>query len=460
MGFSLGLLAQSSDCYQKTIKSGIAKKEAGDYKGALNLFIAARGCNPKNDAEIDGEIDKLFKIILKLKKEAKDNEDKLTVINRKLNATLERLEVANDSVRTVVKDLKNTLTRVEEEQEKNERIIDAFYFYDNRFGLVVQKKGPIDEIKYGYIDKEGEVKIDYLYDEATPFDEYDGYALVKRINNEYLLDTLKQEYQLSNDIDNLDKNTNALDLRNNQFSAIPPIVFDQSQLKILLLNSNYLPVLDNRIGNLTALQHLDLGSTTLKTLPQELEKLKSLKRLDLGNNTDLNLSEQIWRLKQLQHLDLNGVRLKNLPNEIGQLTNLRYLDLGVTGLKKMPEQMGQLRKLQHLDLKNDSISSLPKEIGELKELQFLNLSNNSGLTGLPPEIGALENLRTLDLSGTNISRIPAEIGKLKNLQVMYVISANLGEVPVQITELKNLQGLNLNNGDFSKLEIYCSWRPG
>ena len=93
LGFSMFLFAQSSDCYQKTIKSGIAKKKAGDFKGALNLFIAARSCNPKMIVEIDKEIDKLFEVILKLKKEAKDNADKLITKNDELIETLKKLSV-------------------------------------------------------------------------------------------------------------------------------------------------------------------------------------------------------------------------------------------------------------------------------------------------------------------------------------------------------------------------------
>ena len=54
------------------------------------------------------------------------------------------------------------------------KLTDAFYFYDGRWPLPTKMK------RFGFINKQGEVVIDYEYSSATNFDETTGYAEVEK----------------------------------------------------------------------------------------------------------------------------------------------------------------------------------------------------------------------------------------------------------------------------------------
>ena len=266
----------------------------------------------------------------------------------------------------------------ESEIAKNQRFTNAFYFNNGSFALSLKKNaGDGEEDLYGFIDKNANIYIDYLYNEATSFDYYDGYARVKRSEQKYLLDTLRSEYPLAQNINELNDEKTSLDLHNKQLNSIPFTVFNYPKLEILLLYKNQIEELPIQIKNLINLQHLDLS---------------------------------------------DNFGIKKLPNELWTLTSLRILNLRSTSLNKVSAQIGNLSQLQSLDLSyNNLLDNLPKQIGILKNLQNLNLSNSLSLKSLPKEISRLKNLRTLNLHDTSIPH--EEISKIKswlpNCQIIY-----------------------------------------
>ncbi len=82
-----------------------------------------------------------------------------------------------------------------------QNIINSFYFYDNRLALAVDDI--YGDLKYGFINKKGEIIIDFKYDKATSFDNNTGCAKVERNGNVYWLSALGKEYSYNKNINTL-----------------------------------------------------------------------------------------------------------------------------------------------------------------------------------------------------------------------------------------------------------------
>ncbi len=140
-------------------------------------------------------------------------------------------------------------TKAEAAEQKANAVLDKIYFYEGKYGLAYDNKAQFGLGVYGFIDKNLNTKIDFLYSEAQPFD-YTGFAKVKKNNEYYLIDTTGKEYRLATDIVQLDKSTAALDLRGKDLVNIPSQVCEHLQLEILLLTSNQITTLPPEIGKL------------------------------------------------------------------------------------------------------------------------------------------------------------------------------------------------------------------
>lgn len=420
------------DCYEALMKDGlIFAKDPGTFRQALGKFNAARRCDPSKSDFVDSEINELFTKILILKKEADQNAKK---------AKAESIKAQQAKIET-----DKALKKITEEQVKNERIISAFYFYGDSLALSV-KYNAFMGYKYGFINKDGKVLIDYQFDEASSFNLTDGYARVKKSGKKYLLDPRGKLYPLVETVEDMTDSTTALDLHNKNLRAIPETVFQHSQLQILLLSQNQLNTLPTQINKLTNLQTLDLSSNhNLNSLPDEIGALGSLESLFLGGNPLSNLPKEIGALKNLQRLNLSGTALSSLRKEIGTLTNLQMLDLGYNlNLRILPKELWSLKNLQSLSLSyNRNLSTLPKELWFLKSLQSLSLFFNDSLSSLPKEFENLKNLQSIYISGNSLISLPKELWGIENLQKLTLNGTSLSSLPGELWALKNLQGLSL-----------------
>lgn len=419
------------------MQEGRVAAQKSDFKSALEKFNSARRCDATKSDSVDIETNLLFNKILALKNRADANEKKAVEVTKKLTKTLDE---------------------VEEEQAKNRRIIDAFDFYDGRFGLVIKKSGgafnsgfstefDISDNRYGFINKNGEIVIDYIYKEATPFDDYDGYARVMREEKTYLLDTLGKEYLLAQSIEEINKTVRALDLHEKKFETLPALAFQVPELRILLLYRTQLQELPFHIKNLQKLTRLNLGlNENFKTLPKEIGELTELEDLNLEGTIIRTLPEEIKNLKNLRKLSLGyNAHLQELPKEIGQLKKLQYLSLMGSGILNLPNEIEKLENLQILNLHYcRDLKSLRKEIGNLKQLQLLDLGNNYNLREIPKEIGQLKKLQNLSLGGERLNVIPDEISKLVNLKFLSLTNSSIVAIPDGIGKLINLTNLDLS----------------
>ena len=116
--------------------------------------------------------------------------------------------------------MKKKLESNEHALNYSRKLLDVFYFYDNKIALA-RKNG-----KYGYIHKSGKVVIPFKYEQATHFEESNGFATVRRNGEQYLVDTTGREYLLASNSQSLNGKIEALDLRNQNLSELPNYVFD------------------------------------------------------------------------------------------------------------------------------------------------------------------------------------------------------------------------------------------
>ena len=105
---------------------------------------------------------------------------------------------------------------------------------------------------------------------------------------------------MATEINQLDSTITALDLRNSGLTTMPPSVFEQKQLKVLILSQNYFGSLSREIKKLVSLQALILNNTGLKELPIEIGLLSNLQILNLERNQLITIPEEIGNLTSLQ----------------------------------------------------------------------------------------------------------------------------------------------------------------
>ena len=418
--------AQNKPCNNFTcayLKAENFLKQAA-YQKALDNLDSAEGyltdTNTKEKEQIKQLRRRLFVAIEKEKEDAKR---------------------ARDEAKRQTGIAQKALAQADNARQKAQDVLDKIYFYDGKFGLAYDK---VKE-KYGFIDKDLNIKIDFIYEEALPFDR-DDYSKVKLNGDYFLIDTFGNNYKLATDINHLDSNITALDLRGTILKEIPQLVFQHSQLRILLMRiippsykqSNLPP----EIGKLINLTDLGLSNLRLTSIPVEIEKLNNLHKLSFGSNNLISLPAEIGKLTCLSELDLSLNDFKSLPIGIGKLTNLKKLDLSYNNLTSLPNEIGNLTNLTDLNLYGNELTSLPIEIGRLTNLPELDLSL-SNLTSLPTEIGQLINLTTLDLSHNKLTTLPREIGNLTNLVYLNLYGNKLTNLPIEIEKLSNLNDLYL-----------------
>ncbi len=186
---------------------------------------------------------------------------------------------------TYLHDTENALLEIQKqrdtikfEQERNQRIINSLYFYEDRFAVASKRITTLSDtiIKYGFIDKLGNSTIPYKYDYASSFDKL-GFAKVKYNGYDYLIDTKGNEYRATYDIKKLDNSILALDLRNKQINKLSSTVYQNTQLQILILPDDNPVKLSSAIEKMVNLKIIELG---ISRPPSKIESLTSLKSLN------------------------------------------------------------------------------------------------------------------------------------------------------------------------------------
>lgn len=318
---------------------------------------------------------------------------------------------------------------------KNERIVNAMDFYDDKYALAFNNG------KYGFIDKEGNPNphIKFEYDKGEPFNVATGLAHMQIKENgyyqEYLLDTTGRRYKLVSLTSYFNK------------TGASNTVFSNTQLNWL---KKTMPKSKEQQSILKTIENLKKNnalarSNLMKSLDKDLEKLA----LDFSGIPAEDITSIIGILvnntnikNRVEILLFNNTYLEQLPPSIVNFKNLRWLDCSFTSIKSLPENLDQLEHLVHLDLDYSALTTFPTIIGELINLNYLNISG--AFDTIPNSIGNLHLLNHLSISG-NFVDFPASINQLQNLQSLN-IDALLETIPQSIGTLKHLKKLSLRGG--------------
>ncbi|MGW2113042.1 leucine-rich repeat domain-containing protein [Streptomyces sp. NPDC001948] len=196
-----------------------------------------------------------------------------------------------------------------------------------------------------------------------------------------------------------------LDLSRRKLRQIPGQLFAFPGLRRLSLAGNeYLGTLDDRIGELTALEELDIADTGLTELPRAIGSLRELRVLDISGNRFESLPEEIGDLAQLEKLRARGLTCP-VPETVGRLRALRELDLSgmhAPGRSPLdfPLPVTRLTGLRALGLMHVWLDSVPDELLALAGLEELDLRGSlSARLERLPDLARLPRLRVLRLSG-------------------------------------------------------------
>lgn len=341
--------------------------------------------------------------------------------------------------------------------QKADKLINAFYFYQNKFALAYKGN------KFGFIDKKGDVIIPYKYDEALPFNEITGLALVRVNNIEYFIDTTGKEFQNIKNIDFINSNSKSIDLNGLGLKKLPDLSVCRD-LQFLWLVGNRLNGSINQEIGARRIKKLDISANELSDIPHWVTSLEDLEYLNLRSNQIqnvaanncfslfelrvLNLSynqidylpNSVANLRKLERLDLSNNLLRDIPSTICDLTELKVLQLNSNSISRLPDCIGKLTKLSQIEINSNKMESLPDSIGLLKDLEALDLSFNA-LKDLPGSFSNLKELRFLDLSYNQLFEIPSELRTLVNLQEINFAGNQIKELPIWLSELTSLQSI-------------------
>lgn len=342
-----------------------ALQQKGEFVDAKNLYEAAKiyACNQLQRDTTDRALEKLFEQINQLREQALYERERADLAKSKSDSLFQVADQARKGAAAA---------------------LNRIYFYQDRFGLAYDKYNN----KYGFIDKNNNIKIEFKYDEAKSFDpqglaqvgkdlsarltgDLDGKNLVQ-----YLIDTLRHEFPLELRKSRLKKDTRAIDFSYSNLYFIPIKITQHRELRVLRINHSRITKIPNRIKKVPTLEYVQLKNNRIKKIQEDINTLKNLKSFELSNNKLKKLPKGIGGLYNLRVLNLNDNQLVELPEEIGDLKNLQWLSLKFNKLLALPEQITKLENLQFLDLTKNDLTSLPKNIINLKNLKKIDLSRN------------------------------------------------------------------------------------
>jgi hypothetical protein len=399
----LGSWAQS-DCgsYDILLREGYERFQEGDFRRALSKYQAAMVDCPEKTVRVQPRILEVFNEIERLLDEAeiaKVASEKETNTTKTLLQLVKEQKAISDELRIMAeenaRDAELFWLLAEAQVAKCEKLINAFYFYDQKFALACGLVNGV--LRYYYINREGEMIDRFkVWNTATPFGQH-GFAIVDNGNGENILDTSGVEYRLAKTAKELTGSKNALYITDGEMKRFSSTIFLNPQIRVLVLPNCGIRSVPGSIGRLRNLKVFDVGSNGIKVIPKQIGEITGMQRLNLKENVIEELPPAIGNLISLIDINLSGNKLEMLPEELGHLTSLRILGLHRNGLKVLPSTIGNLKKLESLDLSENLLATLPASFSELSSLKSLSIRANH-FEVLPQEILQLKNLEKLSIA--------------------------------------------------------------
>jgi Leucine rich repeat/WG containing repeat len=369
--------SMEAQCFHidQLMKEGDGKFRRGDYLGAINKYQAAITDCSDRSGDVQPKILRIFREIEMLRNEAEAAKDSLRQMLQKLEQSQLMLEKAlRDTERERDAAFEERLrafkayNEMRAQQIKNQKLLNAFYFYDDSLAVACR------DGKFGFVDKEGELKIPYKYEKANNF-YFPGFAEIQRNSNLYFVDPRGDEYSLARSNSEIEVYTKAVMIQNGRLRYLPQKSYETVDLRVLMLDGN-----------------------RIKWLPSDIGRFRQLEVLTA-------LTPYFGKLQKLQELHLDHNQISSLPEEIGLLTEMRTLNIDSNQLTSLPNEIGDLKSLRRLELSHNIIQSLPFEINRLQTLEYLSLNAN-WLLEFPRIILKLQSLRTLHIGHNPCSDTP------------------------------------------------------
>ncbi|MEL6274300.1 MAG: hypothetical protein AAFU03_04205, partial [Bacteroidota bacterium] len=231
------------------VNAGIKQADELDAGFLFNKLRTARilardcdllGTQAIEPAEVDEKLATLFLLLEQQRDEAKN-------ARAAADRTSKALRIERNKL-VLEKEISDSLSlAAQNAADRAEAVLDKIYFYEGEFGLATEEK--YGKIKFVFINKDLETKINFVFEEAQPFDNT-GFAKVKYGDNYYLIDTSGQRYLLAEGLNQLTPTTEALDLRGQSIIRFPDSLQYFQNLKILIAPSVSL-------SDITGFPHLD-----------------------------------------------------------------------------------------------------------------------------------------------------------------------------------------------------------
>ncbi len=180
-------LAQNPKEQYTVILHNIERTFAAEQFDSTLLHIrAARAWAPEKEAEIEAWNERVFDAIKAQRDRAERAEAAAKESARRANAAAKKAAAAEKKAEekeaeaiAAAETASAAEAEAKRQAERAEAVLDKIYFYAGSFGLASELDS-YSNLKYSFIDKELNTKIDFQYDEALPFD-YTGFARVKKI---------------------------------------------------------------------------------------------------------------------------------------------------------------------------------------------------------------------------------------------------------------------------------------
>ena len=218
----------------------------------------------------------------------------------------------------------------------------------------------------------------------------------------------------------------ALDMRNNNLTALPAGIFSLSSIVSLNFSGNerLAHVVDNGagLGGLKQLKELDLSHTALATIPPSIGGCTALVKLQMTHCPNLKgLPESLCTLhRTLTSLDVSHCGLIALPVGIGKLSSLTSLVAHHCRIgPSLPTSIADLTSLEVLNAGSNRLTDWPR-LPHSTRLQRLFLGHNRLVCVIGDELLHVPNLIELLLNNNLIEEIPQEVGALAKLRVLDV----------------------------------------
>lgn len=158
-------------------------------------------------------------------------------------------------------------------------------------------------------------------------------------------------------------NLQYLEIGNSKIDSIPNSILACQYLKTIKLFSNADTFyVSKKIKYLKKLSEIIIENAILDSCPKILFQNPNLKTLVLNHTNTWYLPNNLSTAENLEVLAIENNPISSIPWNIYQLKKIRILSLRNTKISKLPDSISELRNLEYLDIRGTQISKEDFEI--------------------------------------------------------------------------------------------------